>query len=294
MTSLRGADAPVRTPFLAAALTLAGLALLLVAPVRAELQIAITADPPLPVPNLMQNAEFEAGDETKPEGWGASTSVPDAGSFARLAVGGRGGAFVRVESFTSTTNAYLSQVAQVRPDTLYRAGAWVRMRGGTMVMWLHAWVSDPEGDRREKRFDERAYLHSWGFSSLVPDFVRLAWTDSPSPEEWLWVGREFATWPGQTQVNMHLGAYFDRSSMDIDGAFMGLARTTLKLQVTGGPIARVRVLDDVGEQLWDSADLGGAEALTHEIADLPTDTRYRIVATQADGTEVAAWYPEEQ
>ncbi len=265
------------------------LPLMLVAtlPAWAQVRITVTADPPLPVPNLMRNGEFEAGDDVAPEGWAYSTCVPDAGRFTRLTEGGRSGAYERVESFNSSTNAYLSQVTHVRPDTLYRAGAWVRIRGGTMVMWLHAYV---EG----RRFDERAYLHSWGRSPLVPDFVRLEWTDSPPPDRWLWVGREFRTWPGQTMVNMHLGAYFDRSDMDIDGAFLGLARTTLTVEVTGGPLKRVRVVNEAGAEVWAGDDLEGTQALTQQIADLPTDTRYQVIVTQPDGREVGVWYPEER
>ncbi len=266
---------------------LLALALLAALPACAQVRIAVTADPPLPVPNLMHNGEFEAGDDVAPEGWAHGTCVPDAGRFTRLTEGGRSGAYARVEAFRSSTNAYLSQVTRVLPDTLYRAGAWVRMRGGTMVMWLHAYVDD-------RRFDERAYLHSWGCSPLVPDFVRLEWTDSPPPDEWLWVGREFRTWPGQTGINMHLGGFFDPSDMDIDGAFLGLARTTLTVEVTGGPLARVRVLNEAGDEVWASDDFGGVGALTQEVADLPTDTRYRIIVTRPDGTEVAAWYPEER
>jgi len=281
MDVFRGADALVRTVTVLA-LVCATL------PASAELQIAVTADPALPVSNLMQNAEFEAGDERKPEAWGASTSLPRGGSFARLTEGGRDGAFMRVEGFTSQTNAYLSQVAPVEEEALYRAGAWVRMRGGTMVMWMHWWVD-------EKRFDERAYLHSWGSAPIVPDFVRLEWTDSPDPTQWQWVGREFPAWKGQHHVNMHLGAFFDRSSMDIDGAFLGLARTTLMIEVTGDEIARVRVVNDAGDELWNSGELaGGTTAVRHELPDVPTDARYQAIATQPDGAEVAAWYPEEQ
>jgi len=270
------------------ALAAFSLLVLLTLPAAAELRIAVTADPALPVPNLMENAKFEAGDEHAPTDWGASTSLPRGGSFERITEGGRDGAFMRVDGFTSQTNAYLSQVTPVEEDTLYRAGAWVRMRGGTMVMWMHWWVD-------ETRFDERAYLHSWGSAPIVPDFVRLEWTDSPDPNEWIWVGREFSTWKGQHNVNMHLGAYFDRSSMDIDGAFLGLARTTLTVEVTGGEIARVRVQNDADEDVWDSGELaGGTTAVRHELPDLPTDARYQVIATQPDGTEVEAWYPEEQ
>ncbi|MBD3292325.1 MAG: hypothetical protein GF393_05335 [Armatimonadia bacterium] len=263
-------------------------ALLAALPAGAELQIAVTADPPLPVPNLMENAEFERGDDSAPAGWAVNTSISRAGAFERLAEGGRNGAYLRVESFTSTTNAYASRAAPVEPDTLYRAGAWVRMRGGAMVMWLHAWVDG-------KRFAERAYLHSQGLSPLVPDFVRLEWTDSPDPDEWHWVGREFNTWPDQEDLSMHLGAYFERSSMDIDGAFLGLARTTLTVSVTGGGIERVRVENEAGEEVWSSGELaGGTTTMRQDLPDLPTDSRYRVIATQPDGTEVAAWYPEEQ
>jgi hypothetical protein len=83
--------------------------------------------------------------------------------------------------------------------------------------------------------------------------------------------------------------------MDIDGAFLGLARTTLTLEATGGEIAQVRVLNDAGDEIWRSEELaGGTTAVRHELPDLPTDARYRVIATQPDGTEVAAWYPEQQ
>ena len=286
LASLRGGPS-TRQPAGAIARAL-GLLLLLALPASAEVQIAVTAAPPLPVANLMENAEFEAGDARAPEGWGANTSIADAGAFARLTEGGRSGAFMRVESFTSNTNAYVSRPTHVLPETLYRAGAWVRMRGGAMIIWMHAWVDG-------KRFDERTYLRSLGLNPLVPEFVRLEWTQSPDPEQWQWVEHEFGTWANQGNINMHLGAYFDRSSMDIDGAILGLARTTLTVEATGGEIAGVRVRNDAGDEIWNSGQLaGGTTAVRHDLPDLPTDARYQVVVTQPDGTEVAAWYPEQQ
>lgn len=51
------------------------LALLTAWPAAAQVPIAVSAEPPLPVPNLMANAEFEAGDARAPEGWGARDVV---------------------------------------------------------------------------------------------------------------------------------------------------------------------------------------------------------------------------
>lgn len=44
-------------------------------PAAAQVRIAVSAEPPLPVPNLMANAQFEAGDARAPEGWGARDLV---------------------------------------------------------------------------------------------------------------------------------------------------------------------------------------------------------------------------
>lgn len=253
--------------------------------VAAEVAIEISADPPLPVANLFVNPGLEEGD-ARPEGWGVAASEPAVVDFDYPKTGGHHGAYLRVDAEGSTSNGYLSQPVHVLPDTLYRAGAWVRIRGGTMVMWLHAWVDG-------KRFDERSYLKSYGSLPLIPDFVKIEWTTSPDPNEWVWVGREFRTWADQGNVNPHFGAYFSRGSMDLDDPFIALARTTISVRATGAGLARVKVLSEAGDEVFASDALpDGTASFEHQLPDLPTDTRYRVSVTTTAGEVAERWYPE--
>jgi len=254
--------------------------------VAAEVAIKVTADPPLPVANLFVNPGLEEGTD-RPEGWGVAASQPEVVDFDYARSGGYRGAYLRVDAHGSTSNGYLSQAVHVQADTLYRAGIWVRIRGGTMVMWLHGYVDG-------KRFDERAYLRSYGALPLIPDFVKIEWTTSPDPDKWVWVGREFRTWPGQSGVNPHFGAYFDRGSMDLDEPFIGLARTALNLKIRGAPLRSVRVLNEAGDEVFAGDELpDGTTSFERTLPDLPTDTRYRVSVTTTDGEVTERWYPED-
>ncbi len=251
----------------------------------ADVTIEVSADPPLPVANLFANPGLEEGAD-RPESWGVAASQPAVVDFDYRKTGGHQGAYLRVDAHGSTSNGYLSQAVHVEADTLYRAGAWVRIRGGTMVMWLHGYVDG-------KRFDERAYLKSYGALPLIPDFVKIEWTTSPDPDKWIWVGREFRTWPGQGGVNPHFGAYFSRGSMDLDEPFIGLARTTLALKIRGAPLRSVRVLNEAGDEVFASSALpDDTTSFEREFPDLPTDTRYRVSVTTTDGEVTERWYPE--
>jgi len=248
-------------------------------------EVIVSADPPLPVANLFANPGLEQGGD-RPDGWGVAASQPDIVDFTYHKDGGYAGRYLSVEARGTTSNGYLSQPVHVQPDTLYRAGIRVRLRGGTCVMWLHGYVND-------RRFDERAYLHSYGALPLIPDFLKLEWTNSPDPEKWHWLGREFRTWPEQGSVNPHFGAYFDRCSLDLDEPFIGLARTALTVTATGGNIKQVTVSDEAGKCYWDSGALPQpVPRLEQKIPDLPTDTRYQVKVVTTTGEEVSKWYPE--
>jgi hypothetical protein len=252
---------------------------------RAEVTIEATADPPLPVANLLQNAGFEQGGDM-PNGWEISSGMPELFTFQRQPIGGRSGACLRVAGHSSIMSGYLAQYLAIRPATRYVAGAWLRLRAGHCLIWL---LSYPEG----RRWD--VYLHktSWGGNPLVPDFVPLAYTDSPPPDQWIWVGDEFTSEPRQDSLNFHVGSYFERGSMDFDDAFLGLARTKLTLRVAGDVLRSVRVADDTGRECWSSGALpADTTSVRQEVPDLPTRARYCVTVTTAAGKEVQKWYPE--
>ena len=143
-----------------------------------------------------------------------------------------------------------------------------------------------------RRYDQRAKLVSWGKNPLVPDFVPLQWTRSPSPDQWIRMGRELRTWKGQTYVNMHLGSFFERGSMDCDDAFLGLARTTLNVKGFGETVTKVTVKNAAGDVCWESGALPAQTTrLDQAIPDLPTDTRYQVSIGTASGKEIVKWYP---
>ncbi len=277
-------DAPARYrlwPRLLAALALAAA---LAGPSRAEVAVTVTADPPLPVQNLVQNPGFEAGADL-PEGWSISSGMPELFTFRRLPTGGRTGACLQVDGLSSRMSGYLAQHLRVKPDTRYLAGSWLRIRGGHCLVWLLSYVAG-------QRWDVYIHKASWGGCPLVPDFIPLSYTDSPPPDRWIWVGQEFTTAPGQTNLNFHVGSYFERGSMDFDDAFLGLAKTTLHIQAGGEALAGVVVKDEAGKECYSSGPLAaGTITFDREVRDLPTNTRYQVVVRTAGGKEVARWYP---
>lgn len=251
----------------------------------AEIDLRLSADPPLPVSNLLRNPGFETGG-AMPEQWSISSGMPELFSFERQAAGGRSGACLRVEGRSSIMSGYLAQHLAVLPATRYVGGAWLRLRAGHCLIWL---LSYPAGQRWD------VYIHqaSWGGNPLVPDFVPLAYTDSPPPDRWVWVGQEFTSQPTQDSLNFHVGSYFERGSMDFDDAFLGLARTTLTVTVAGEALRRVRVSNEAGAECFSSGDLPpDTRRLDKALPDLPTRTRYCLTATTAAGKEVQRWYPE--
>ena len=250
------------------------------------LMIEVSASPELPVSNLLVNASFEHG-SARPDHWGISTAAAHLFRFQRVPENGRQGAFLRIDATSTVASGYCAQIAKVEPDTLYRAGAWARLRGGHALLWMHAYV-------KGRRYDQRAELFSWGGNPLVPDFVPLELTRSPPPDAWRWLGREFRTWEGQSQVNMHLGSFFERGSMDFDDAFLGLARTTLNVKIAGDEIVTVTVKNAAGNVCWESGALPAKTTLVeHALSGVPTDTRYQISVKTSSGKEAAKWYPDD-
>ena len=253
---------------------------------RAEVEINITADPPLPVPNLLVNADFSAGD-AMPDGWYGSSPMPELFTFRRHADGGpQGGAFVRLEGRSSVMSGYLSQhVTGLQPETAYYARTGLRLRGGHALLLLNSYI---EG----RRWDLYVHQRSWGINPLVPDFVHLAYTDSPPPDEWIRVGEEFTTEPGHTELMFRVGAYFERTSMDIAEPFLCRARTTLEITVKGKGIRRVQLSDDQGKILWEKDDYPAGTHEVHEkLPDMTTLVRYSI-SVAAEAGETHKWYPE--
>ncbi len=256
-----------------------------VEPAAADVRVDVSADPALPAQNLLKNPGFEAGGEM-PDGWGISSGMPELFRFRRQATGGRQGACARVDGLSSRMSGYLAQFVPVQPATRYRAGAWLRLRGGHCLIWLLSYVAG-------RRWDVYIHKASWGGNPLVPNFIPLEFTDSPPPDQWVWVGQEFTTESGQTNLNFHVGSYFERGSMDFDDAFLGLARTTLRVKVAGEALRSVTVQDDGGKEWLATGPLPEqTTSFEREMKEMPTSARYQVIVRTIAGQEVRRWYPE--
>ena len=125
---------------------LVGLAVVLLAcgAIAAEPTIDVSASPELPVSNLLANAGFEQGDEM-PDHWNVSSALRHLFRYRRVPEGGRSGALLRIDATSTVMSGYCAQVVKVEPDTLYRAGAWTRLRGGHAQFHDEATLIDAGG-----------------------------------------------------------------------------------------------------------------------------------------------------
>jgi hypothetical protein len=249
-----------------------------------DVTINISASPALPVQNLLNNPDFERGSVT-PDGWTIVTGERWIFSFERIPTGGRHGAFLRIKSRIATimSAGFMSQDVSVKPDTLYTAGAWVRLAGGQANLY----IGHPNGTTSE------ATRSSWGLNPIVPDFVTYEQAGSPPSDEWFWLGKEFNTAKDQTTLLCRFGTYQEVTSVDYDDAFLGLAYTDLSLKVDGVNIRQVLVKNEAGKELWDSGILAaGTSTVEHVIQQVSTIARYEVVVTSADMKEIHKWYPE--
>jgi hypothetical protein len=245
-------------------------------------EIQITAAPPLPVPNLLANPGFEEGAGDQPSAWKFGTATPDNFVTAWPAEGHTGKG-VYCKALTAAMSGYWSQGVRVEPETEYRLTGWYRLRGGKLLVYVHA--SSPT-------LNERFYATSMLNHFLVPTFLKPQYVRG-APDAWQPLKMEFRTPPGLTAASVSLGMYFAAGEVWYDDFCLQVAKTTLKIQVSDvQDLRRVEVKTAAGGAVYDSGPLAaGTRSLEHECPGVSTDGAYVVTVTGADGKVTTRRYP---
>lgn len=234
--------------------------------------------------NLLRNPGFEQGSE-QPSDWAFWASEPWHFSARKQPKGGRDGACFTLDEKVSTVMSagMLGQDVSVKSKTRYRVGAWTRLRGGCAVIYL---------SRADGRCEQVASRTSWRNSDLQPDFLGVDETASPDPDQWFWLGAEFTTDEEETKISVQIACFGERTSVDYDDAYLGVAEPGVQLDVVGKNIQAIAVEGEQGETIWDGGGrlIGGVFSQTFK--DLPAAGPVKVVVQLADGEIITRRYPQ--
>jgi hypothetical protein len=244
--------------------------------------IQITADPPLPVANILANPGFEDGADAQPAAWKFGTASPD-NFVTGWAAEGRTGKAVCCKALSASMSGYWGQGVTLQPDTDYRLTGWFRLRGGKLLVYVHA---------PPPTLNERFYATSMLNHFLVPVFLKPEYMRG-APDTWQPLKMEFRTPAGLAAASVSLGMYFTAGEVWYDDFSLHVAKTTLKLKVTDTEDLRsVQVKTAAGEVVYDSGVLAaGTRALEHDCPGVSTEGSYVVVATGASGKTSTKQYP---
>lgn len=258
-------------------------------------EIAVTSDPPLPVPNRVTNPGIEQADEQgKPLDWRFTTAKPEIYEVGRVE-GGRSGHCLWLKANTDEMSGYWAQDVPVTAGTKQLFKGWWRLAAGKMLIYAHGRITLPDGRRRA--IDARDFHGTSRGHWLVPVFLPPDALGGPQPDEWYPFRLEADITEGFEQLALSLGLYFQTGEAWFDDLWAGLARTTLDLTVTApdGPALKRVVVTPVDgvKPVFDTKDLPPeTREVKQTLPDLPTDAVYETVVTLADGQTVRRLYPE--
>lgn len=244
--------------------------------------VQITADPPLPVANLLVNPGFEEGAGDQPAAWKFGTASPDNFVTAWSAEGHVGRA-VYCKALSASMSGYWGQGVALQPETDYRLTGWYRLRGGKLLVYVHA---------PPPTLNERFYATSMLNHFLVPVFLKPEYMRG-TPDTWLPLKMEFRTPAGLTAASVSLGMYFAAGEVWYDDFSLQVAKTTLKLKVSETEDLRsVQVKTAAGAVVYDSGPLPpGTRSLQHDCPQVSTEDSYVVVVTGTDGKTTTRQYP---
>lgn len=249
----------------------------------ADLQV--TADPPLPRPNLVVNPGMEQTTATGVANWNFSTANPENFATDRAASGRSGPGSLHLIAHSGVMSGYWNQVVSLKPETDYVMRVWYRLGGGKMLCYAHAAL--PDG----KSVDQRFYDSSMRTHLLVPVFLKPEYTKGADPNRWFLCRLPFRTIKDMNAIAVSLGIFFSAGEAWFDDASVTEAKTALTVK-TQTPVTRVRVLDAEGKAVFDSGVVAAA-AFEKTLPELATDTVYTIEATDGAGKLTTVKYPEE-
>ncbi|MGC9318123.1 MAG: DUF4838 domain-containing protein [Armatimonadota bacterium] len=247
---------------------------------RAE--ILVTADPPLPVPNLVRNAGFEqelhfpAGDGIggPVRGWEEHDTTEADGVTGEQAHRGRYAYRLVGERAVSKCirQRHVGRLILQRP-----------LAEGTRVLcsaWSTCTGADPEGGH-------------YGLTTTAcgqylggPKFTKSA-------HDWEYA-ESMLDLPGEAaEVSSLYVMYYDQTGTAcFDDIFLGLGATELTVQVRLPGLRRVTVVDDHGEEVFTSEAIADGADAFEKTLQVPTRRIYTVRAEDADGTTHIRHYPE--
>lgn len=256
--------------------------------------VAVTGNPPLPVPNIIADPAIEQGDAAPPN-WRFTTATPD--NFASgLADGGRSGKCLWLKARSGVMSGYWNQTTAVEPGRTYLYKGFYRLGSGKLLAYAHGGVRLEDG--RAAAVDQRFYQGTMRGHWLSPVFLPPDALGGPDPTVWYPFSLTVAVPEPMTAVTLSLGLYFQAGEVWFDDLWAGLATTDIAVSVTAaeGETLRRVVLRRVGADTpaLDSGDLGGATAYECVAKEQPTGQTYEVEASLGDGTVVRERYPREE
>jgi len=256
--------------------------------------VTVTADPPLPVPNIIADPGIEQGDAAPPN-WRFTTATPDNFSSG-IADGGRSGRCLWLEAKSGVMSGYWNQTTTVQPGRTYVYKGFYRLGSGKLLAYVHGGVRLEDG--RAAAVDQRFYQGTMRGHWLTPVFLPPDALGGPDPATWYPFSLTVAVPEAVTAVTLSLGLYFQAGEVWFDDLWAGLATTDLTVNVTAaeGETLRCVVLRrvDADAPALDSGDLGGATTYQGVAKDQPSDQAYEVEITLGDGSLVRERYPREE
>lgn len=252
------------------------------------LQVQLSAQPPLPAPNLLQNPGMEQGADGRPAGWRWTTAAPE--NFeTRWAGDGRTGKCLSLRAHSGVMSGYWGQSVKVEPETDYILTGWFRLTGGKILVYAHG--KAPGGTT----VDERFYAHSMRNHFLTPVFLKPEYMRGLDPVSWHPIHLPFRTAKGQEWIAISAGMYFQAGEVSYDdlSATRALTDLTLDIQAEEKCLQRVRVLaHGDAEPVFDSGALPGDTRRWHKtLPGVSTHKQYVAEVTTADGAVHRSFYP---
>ena len=167
-------------------------------------EVKITADPPLPAANLVENPSVEAG-ENEPAGWRFGTATPDNFVTRWENTGRTGDRSLYVKALDKVMSGYWNQDVTVEPGRDYIFSGYFRTSGGRLLIYAHARY---ERDGVAMSLSERLYAGSRRGHWLSPVFLPPEAMTDPEVDEWVSFSIPLTIPPEVAEIALSLGSYF--------------------------------------------------------------------------------------
>ena len=255
-----------------------------------RLQISVTADPPLPRLNMLENGDFEAAEGDKPLAWTWSTAMPENFRVGWINEGRNGSKCVFLEALSGAMSGYWSQTVRVKPRQRYLLRGWYRLAGGKILIYAH-------GRSQERQLDARYYAGAGLEASLVPVFLKPEYIVGGLPDKWQAFRLEFGVPSRLTSAIISLGMYFTAGKAWFDDVWLSEAAVDLTIDVqSDAPIAKVEVIDIGGSRprlVWRTEKLPENLTSFHRLVrGVRADGKFLVRAMTTAGHQAESTYPE--